>query len=161
MKHLFLFSILTFTSFGQDSGLIQQMVQGCLSDSTFQSNLYLDDEIECKEFSSYTIPYNFNLKLSLNFQGVKLKKHNYSDSSLCNPLSVSVYQKSNSKYNVTVSLNTEVPLKCEHLEGHGKGDGCVSNKVVSINRVIKVKRNGEVKIKKSENRSYYYMGTFL
>ena len=161
MKYLILFSILTFTSFGQNSSLVQQMVQECFSDSTFQSNLLLDEEIECKEFSTYTTPYNFNLKLSLNFRGVKLKKHNYSDSTLCNPLSVSVYQKSNSKYNVTVSLNTEVPLKCEHLEGHGKGDGCVSNKVILVNGVFKVRRNGTLKVKKLENRGYYYMGTFL
>ncbi len=137
------------------------MVQGCLSDSTFQSNLLLDEEIECKEFRTYTTPYNPNLNLSLDYQGHKLRKHNYSDSASCNPFSISVNQKFKSKYYITVSLRTSVSLKCEHLAGHGKGHGCFSNKVILVNGVFKVKRNGTLKVKKMENRGYYYMGTFL
>ena len=157
---------MTLSAFGQNEDLLETMIQGCLSDSTFEYNLLQDSDFGCKDNPTYHIPYSptdysGDLRFNLAFNGKVLAEHNYSDSTKCEPFQISSIQKSRSRYQVTVSLSIFVPLACEHLEGHGKNHGCVSKKVLSVSRKIKVKKNGELKVKKSEYRNYRMTGTFL
>ncbi|QNR25127.1 hypothetical protein [Croceimicrobium hydrocarbonivorans] len=167
MKPLFILMIFfSLNSFGQDQELLQQMIQGCLSDSTFKYTVLNEPDHKCIDKPTYSIPYgaaNYtaDLELDLTFNGASLHEHYYSDSTKCFPFQISFLQKSKSRYEISVSYIISIPLSCEHLEGHGKNHGCFSRKVISIRRKIKIKRNGDWKIRDTQYYNRIMSGTFL
>ncbi len=165
----YLIIILTLFSLnanGQEKELIQKMIQGCLADSTFENNVFSDPDLNCLNISSFNIPtkpstYYGSYNFSLSFKGRTLIQHDNSDSTMCSPIQISFFQKSNSFYEIAVSYSIFYPLSCEHLEGHGKDHGCFSQKIISLSRQIRVKKNGDLKIKKSNYSNRIMSGTFL
>ncbi|PQV45498.1 hypothetical protein CLV33_11346 [Jejuia pallidilutea] len=159
-------TLFSLNSFGQKKDLFQQMIQGCLSDSTFKYTVLHDPNHKCIDSPAYNIPYrpvNYSgdLEFDLTFNGASLEEHNYSDSTKCSPFQISFLQKSKSRYEVSVSYIVFLPLSCEHLEGHGKNHGCFSKKVISMSRKIKIKRNGDWKIKDTQYGNQIMTGTYL
>lgn len=167
MKKLLLITILfSLNTFGQDKGFIEAMIQGCLSDSTFEYNLLSDTDYACTDQLTYDFPfkpvkYYRNYKFDLAFNGKNLAQYYYNDSTQCSPFTVSFSQKSKSTYEVLVNYSISLPLSCNHIDGHGTNHGCVKKKVISIHRKLKVKKNGTQKTKKTEYYKRIMTATFL
>lgn len=163
---ILLFSLNSLFAFSQNKEIIEKMIQGCLSDSTFKQNLLQESALKCPERPTYNIPsrpvrYIDDLEFNLTFNGIKLREHNYKDSSDCKPFQVYFFQKSKSIYEVSVSYAIFFPAVCEHLEGHGKSNGCFTKRIISVYRKIKIKKNGDWKIKETNYGNRIMTGSYL
>lgn len=125
---IFTFSFVGNVTLAQDSELTEWMLQKCLSDSVFKRAVLSNSEFHCDRHRTYHFSYSQEGRVELEFNGQPLSLHDYKDSSLCSPFFLSYRSLSRSKYEVSVSLSVPVPLKCEHLEGHGHDSGCFSKK---------------------------------
>lgn len=163
MKYVLILLSLAINANGQKSDPVLEMVQNCLADSSFKSMLFQLEELECKDIVSYQTHLNSDLNFKgLVFNGVELREHNYYlDTALCSPIGIYVTKKRRSKVKVLISYSIYLTPICEGVEGHGKTNGCFSRRVISMERIFKLKRDGEIVIKDTDYRSIQSSGKFL